>query len=65
MVESKIKELIRGYEERNIFNCYETGFFFRVLLKDTTNFRNKTGSNGNISKERLIIMCANMVGEFE
>lgn len=63
---SKVKELIDGYEECNIFNCDETGLFFRVLPKDTMTFINETCSEGNLSKERLTIMlCANMVGEFE
>lgn len=63
---SKVKELINGYEERDIFNCDETGLFFRILPENTINFINETCSEGNLSKERLTVMlCANVIGEFE
>lgn len=63
---SEIKDLIRGYDERNIFNRDETGLFFRVLPKDTLNFLNETCSEGNLSKERFTVMlCTNANGEFE
>lgn len=63
---NKVKELISGYEERNIFNCDETGLFYRILPENTTSFINETCCEGNLSRERFTIMlCVNMAGEFE
>lgn len=63
---SKVIELIDGYEDCNIFNCDETGLFFRILPEDTMSFINETCSERNLSKERLTVMlCVNMEGEFE
>lgn len=63
---NNVKELIKGYNERDIFNCDETGLFYRILPENTMSFINETCSDGNLSKERLTIMlCANMNGEFE
>lgn len=63
---NEVKELISGYDERDIFNCDETGLFFRVLPENAMSFSNETCSEGNLSKERLtVLLCANMDGEFE
>lgn len=63
---NEVKELISGYEERDIFNCDETGLFFRILPENAVSFTNETCSEGNLSKERLtVLLCANMDGEFE
>lgn len=63
---NEVKELISGYKERDIFNCDETGLFFRVLPENAMSFSNETCSEGNLSKERLtVLLCSNMDGEFE
>lgn len=63
---NEVKELISGYEERDIFNCDETGLFYRILPENAASFTNETCSEGNLSKERLtVLLCANMDGEFE
>jgi len=63
---NNVKEIIKGYKECDIFNCDETGLFYRILPENTMNFINETCIDGNLSKERLTIMlCTNMVGEFE
>lgn len=62
----EVKELISGYEQRNIFNCDETGLFFRIVPENAMSFTNETCSEGNLSKERLtVLLCANLSGEFE
>lgn len=62
----EVKELIGSYGERDIFNCIETGLFFRILPEKTVDFINETCSEGNLSKERLTVMlCTNITGEFE
>lgn len=62
----KVKELTNGYEERDIFNCDETGLFFRILPEKSVDFMNETCSEGNLSRERLTVMlCTNITGEFE
>lgn len=62
----RLKPLCEGYEEKNIFNCDETGLFYRILPDKTLCFKNEKCSGGKISKERLtILLCCNMLGEFE
>lgn len=62
----KVKELINGYDKRDIFNCDETGLFYRIGPENTMNFINETCIEGNLSKERLTVMlCTNINGEFE
>jgi len=63
---NSVKETIKGYKDRDIFNCDETALFYRILPENTMSFINETCIDGNLSKERLTIMlCTNMDGEFE
>lgn len=63
---SKVKELIKGYEESDIFNCDETGLYFRALPENTDDLMNESCSQGMLSKERLTVMlCGNINGEFQ
>jgi hypothetical protein len=62
----KVKELINGYNKCDIYNCDETGLFYRITPEKTMNFINETCSEGNLSKERLTVMlCTNIIGDFE
>ncbi|GBO34733.1 hypothetical protein AVEN_235769-1 [Araneus ventricosus] len=50
-----------GYDDRDIFNAVETGLFYRILPD-----KGEKCSSGKISKERLtILLCCNMLGDFE
>ncbi|GBO22848.1 Tigger transposable element-derived protein 4 [Araneus ventricosus] len=62
----KLKSLLKGYDDRDIFNADETGLFYRVLPDKTLCFKDEKCSSGKISKERLtILLCCNMLGDFE
>ncbi|XP_060839515.1 tigger transposable element-derived protein 4 isoform X1 [Rhopalosiphum padi] len=63
---NSVKETIKDYKECDIFNCDETGLFYRILPENTMSFINEACIDGNLSKERLTIMlCTNIDGEFE
>lgn len=63
---NNVKETIKDYKECDIYNCDETGLFYRILPENTMSFINEACIDGNLSKERLTIMlCTNIVGEFE
>ncbi|GBM05390.1 Tigger transposable element-derived protein 6 [Araneus ventricosus] len=56
----KLKSLLKGYDDRNIFNADETGLIYRVLPEKTLCFKGEKCSGGRISKERLILLlCCN------
>ncbi|GBN50562.1 Tigger transposable element-derived protein 6 [Araneus ventricosus] len=62
----KLKSLLKGYDDRDIFNANETGLFYRILPDKTLCFKGEKCSSGKISKERLtILLCCNMLGDFE
>ena len=64
--QKRITGICESYEERNIFNCDETGLFFRTLPSKTMAFKGENCAGGKISKERLtVLLCVNMIGEFE
>ncbi|GBM34417.1 Tigger transposable element-derived protein 4 [Araneus ventricosus] len=52
-----LKSLLKGYDDRDIFNVDETGLFYRVLPDKTLCFKGEKCSSGKISKERLTICC--------
>lgn len=62
----KLREICDGYLEQDIFNCDETGLFFRAIPDKTMCHKGEKCSGGKLSKERLtVLLCVNMVGEFE
>lgn len=58
-----MKPLISDYEQKNIFNCDETGFeHFLIKLR----LKNETCRGGKIAKDRLtVLLCVNVIREFE
>ena len=63
---NRISTLIDGYAQRDIFNCDETGLFFRELPTKTLTEKAKACFGGKHSKERLtLLLCCNMKGEME
>ena len=60
----KLKKLIAGYSEEDIFNAQETGLFFRALPEKTLSLKGEKCTDGKSSKERLtILFCTSMTGE--
>ncbi|GBO35602.1 Tigger transposable element-derived protein 4, partial [Araneus ventricosus] len=62
----KLKSLLKGYDDRDIFNADETDLFYRVLTEKTSCLEGEKCSGGKISKERLtLLLCCNMLEDFE
>jgi len=55
--------LREGYDDAEIYNCDETGLFFKMLPNKTFKFKGETYSGGEMFKDRLtVLVCANMTG---
>ena len=62
--EVKLKELVRDYEPKDIFNADELGFFWRLQPNKTYLNRDEKCKLGKESKERItFLVCASMMGE--
>jgi hypothetical protein len=60
----RLKEKISEYEERNIFNCDETGLMYKQTNKRTYTFTKDENTSGKFSKERItILFCVSKNGE--
>ena len=56
--------ILRQYSPCDIFNCDETGLFWKVTPQRTLAFKNDSCHGGKHSKDRIsILVGANMVGE--
>ena len=56
-------EILQEYEAKDIYNCDESGLFYRILPNRTLAFKGQKCAGGKMSKERISIMfCANMDG---
>ena len=55
---------LKNYNEKDIFNCDETGLFYKCMPNKTLSLKGETCSGGKLSKERLsILFCCSMIGE--
>lgn len=57
---SRIPGIICGNSHQNVFNCDETGLFFREVSDKTLAERGKEYSGGKLAKERervTVMMC--------
>lgn len=60
----RLANISAGYELRNIFNCDETGLFFRLLPSRSLVEKGQTCHGGKKSKERFtVLLCASATGE--
>ncbi|KAF0740487.1 tigger transposable element-derived protein 6-like, partial [Aphis craccivora] len=63
---SKIGDLIKYYNSDCIYNCDETGLYFRAITSKTLKFKGEQCKGGKLSKERItVLLCGNMAGEME
>jgi hypothetical protein len=61
---ARIVELCEGYEDKNIFNCDETGLYFKGLPNKSLVNPNEDRKGGKRSKERItILLCCSANGE--
>jgi hypothetical protein len=61
-----LPSLVKGYQERDIYNMDESGLFWRALSDKTLAPTSKECAGGKRSKERITVsLCCNMIGEFE
>lgn len=62
----KVAGFCEAYAQRDIFNCDETGLFYRALPNRTLCLKKEKCYGGKKAKQRLtVLLCANLVGEFE
>ena len=56
-------EILQEYEAKNIYNCDESGLFYRVIPNRSLAFKSQECSGGKMSKERIsVLFCANLDG---
>ena len=61
-----LHELTADYDSKDVYNCDETGLFFRAIPDKTLCLKADACRGGKIAKERLtVLLCCNAVGEFE
>ncbi|KAI6648161.1 Tigger transposable element-derived protein 6 [Oopsacas minuta] len=59
----QLHTIIGGYSPEDIFNCDETGLYYKVLPTKSLVEKNKICNGTKTSKDRLtILLCANMSG---
>jgi hypothetical protein len=62
--QSRIDTIVRDYKPQDMFNCDETGLFFRALPDKTLAQKKSACKGGKIAKERLTVMfCCSASGE--
>lgn len=54
----KLPELIQGTDLKDVFNCDETGLFFRALPDKSLSHKRDACKGGKLAKERLTVMLA-------
>ena len=61
---SRIQGITSGYEPDDIFNCDETGLFYRALPDKTLAQKKQAVKGGKCSKDRLtVLLCCSCTGE--
>lgn len=61
-----LPSIIADYDLKDIFNCDETGLFFRSIPDKTLCLKSDACKGGKHAKERLtVLLCCNMEGDFE
>ena len=57
------QNILQRYESKNIYNCDETGLFYKMLPNRTLAFKGKKCTGGKLSKDRItLLFCTNMDG---
>ncbi|XP_041377364.1 tigger transposable element-derived protein 6-like [Gigantopelta aegis] len=60
----RLLTIIGDFDSKDIFNCDETGLFFRALPDKTLSYKSQAAKGGKISKERLtVLLCCSSMGE--
>ena len=61
---SRLPGIMSGFHPDDVFNCDETGLFFRALPDKTLAQRTQNVKGGKQSKERLtVLLCCSATGE--
>jgi hypothetical protein len=60
----RLPTILEGFDLKDIFNCDETGLFFKALPDTTLAAKGDLCKGGKFSKERLtVLLCSSAVGE--
>lgn len=52
----RLPDIVSGYSPEDVFNCDETGLYFRALPDKTLSARNQSTKGTKVSKERVTVM---------
>lgn len=55
---SRIPEFIGDYQYKDVFNCDETGLYYKALPDKTLSVKGEASKGTKVSKERLTVMFA-------
>jgi hypothetical protein len=59
----RLNNLCKDYSAEDIFNCDETGLFWRAIPSKSLTFKGEKCSKGKQSKERItLLLCVNRTG---
>ncbi|GBL94401.1 Tigger transposable element-derived protein 4 [Araneus ventricosus] len=62
-IQNQLPDLIKGYEQKDIFNADETDLFYNLLPSKILAIKSDTCHGGKKSKVRLtVLLCANEIG---
>ena len=62
-IKDAVKATLARYSKKDVFNCDESGLFWRLLPDRTLAFKSDKCSGGKKSKERVtFLLCTNMDG---
>ena len=62
----RLPDILTEFRPEDIYNCDETGLFFRALPDKTLALKSEDAKGGKLAKERLtVLLCASATGEKE
>ena len=60
------QNILQNYEAKDIFNCDESGLFYKLLPNKTLSFKGQKCAGGKLSKDRItVLFCVNMDGSYK
>ena len=61
---AKLPDLLKGYSPKDIYNCDETGLFFRTLPSRSYVSKTDSAKNGKLAKDRItVLLASSMAGD--
>ena len=62
--ENELPNIIKGYDEKDVYNCDETGLFYKASTKQSLVLPGDSGHHGKVSKDRVtVLLTTSWAGE--